>query len=310
MVTRRDFAKGTMGAGVAMAIQGTRSTHAETAPPARRRLIVDGQVHLYKAETPDSKWDPDAPKPPIPEFTVERLLPLMDEGGVDRVIIVPPGAMGDRNDYAIEVAQRYPKRFAVMGLFSVVKPNGADRLKAWKQQPGMLGVRLTFVGAHEKKLLDNGAADWFWPVAEKAGIPVMFHAPGNLQQRFASIAERHPDLTLIDDHVGMANYVPIEQSATDAIALAKYPNVSVKMKAGAQFAPEPYPYRNMSVQFRRVFDAFGPRRCHWETDLTKSFKEGGYRQRIAHFTEALDFLSEDDKDWIMGRAILERLKWA
>jgi hypothetical protein len=39
--------------------------------------------------------------------------------------------------------------------------------------------------------LSNGTADWFWPAAEKAGIPVMFLAPGNLPT-FARIAERHP----------------------------------------------------------------------------------------------------------------------
>ena len=35
----------------------------------------------------------------------------------------------------------------------------------------------------------------------------------------------------------------------------------------------------------------------------------GYRQRITHFTEQLPFLSEQDKDWIMGRAIVARLNW-
>jgi predicted TIM-barrel fold metal-dependent hydrolase len=309
MVTRRDFAKSVIGAGLATAMQGEQSAHAQTAAPARRRVIVDAQVHVYNAETPEVRWDPEATRPPLPEFPAERLLPLMDEAGVDRVIIVPPQVMRDNNDYAIEVARRYPGRFAVMGLFPVANPKGADRLTSWRQQPGMLGVRATFVNDHEKKVLAEGAADWFWPAAEKAGVPVMFQAPGNLS-RFAAIAERHPALPLIDDHIGMASYIPIEQSATDSIALARYPNVSVKMKAGAQFAPEPYPYRNMNVQLRRVFDAFGPRRCHWETDLTKTFDNGGYRQRIAHFTQALDFLSEDDKDWIMGRAILERLRWA
>jgi len=28
------------------------------------------------------------------------------------------------------------------------------------------------------------------------------------------------------------------------------------------------------------------------------------RQRVTHFTEELSFLSESDKDWVMGRAIL------
>lgn len=41
-------------------------------------------------------------------------------------------------------------------------------------------------------------------------------------------------------------------------------------------------------------------------------KEGAkatYRQRITQFTEELDFLSEADKDWVMGRALLARLGW-
>jgi hypothetical protein len=37
------------------------------------------------------------------------------------------------------------------------------------------------------------------------------------------------------------------------------------------------------------------------------FDKATYRQRITHFTEELPFLSEADKDLIMGRAILARL---
>jgi L-fuconolactonase len=45
------------------------------------------------------------------------------------------------------------------------------------------------------------------------------------------------------------------------------------------------------------------------TDFTNSYVKGSYRQRITHFTEELNFLSESDKDWVMGRAITQRLKW-
>jgi hypothetical protein len=50
-------------------------------------------------------------------------------------------------------------------------------------------------------------------------------------------------------------------------------------------------------------------RCYWGTDLTNSYHKASYRRRIAHFTETLDFLSNEDKEWVMGRAILERLGW-
>ena len=58
-----------------------------------------------------------------------------------------------------------------------------------------------------------------------------------------------------------------------------------------------------------LFDAYGPQRCYWGTDLTNGFAKATYKQRITHFTEELPFLSEQDKDLIMGRAILTRLGW-
>ena len=48
----------------------------------------------------------------------------------------------------------------------------------------------------------------------------------------------------------------------------------------------------MTVHLRRVFDDYGPQRCYWGTDLTNSFAKATYRQRITHFTEELNLLSE------------------
>ncbi len=102
----------------------------------------------------------------------------------------------------------------------------------------------------------------------------------------------------------------IPAAIDQAIALAKYPNVSVKLSGAVGNSLEPYPFRDMTVYLQRLFDAYGPQRCHWGTDITNSFANASYRQRVTHFTEELSFLSESDKDWVMGRAILARLKWA
>jgi predicted TIM-barrel fold metal-dependent hydrolase len=95
-----------------------------------------------------------------------------------------------------------------------------------------------------------------------------------------------------------------------SVALARFPNVSVKLSAAPLLSSEPYPFRDLTPHIRRLFDAYGPRRCYWGTDMTNSFVKATYRQRITHFTETLNFLSEEDKDWIMGRAIVTRLGWA
>jgi len=295
--------------GTALAIQGKPMANAQ---PARKRTIVDAQVHLWKAESEDWKWVPGR-KPQLPEpFSIEKLMSLMDEAGIDRAVIVPPSWPGDRNDYGLEAARRYPNRFAVMGRLSLQNPESVALLPKWKEQPGMLGVRLTFM-REQSALLASGAADWFWPAAEKAGLPVMFLAPNNIP-KFAPIAERHPGLRLIIDHMSLMQEIAQERkigrAIDDVVALAKYPNVSVKLSSAPTYSFDFYPWRDMTEHIKRCFDAYGPRRCYWGTDLTNAFAKSTYRQRITHFTEELPFLSEDDKDWVMGRAILARLGWA
>jgi predicted TIM-barrel fold metal-dependent hydrolase len=277
------------------------------------RMIVDAQVHLWKAESPDWPWV-QGRKPQLPEpFTIEKLVSLMDEAGVDRAVIVPPSWPGDRNDYGLEAAHRYPTRFAVMGRLPIEKREQAEALlPTWKQQPGMLGVRLTFQN-DMMKLLTEGHADWFWPMAEKFGLPVMFFAPKNIS-KFAAVAERHPGLTMIIDHMSLnldiAKEGKIKESIDSVVAMAKYPNVSVKISSAPTYSFESYPWRDMTEHLKRCFDAFGPRRSYWGTDLTNAYSKSTYRQRITHFTEELPFLSNADKDWVMGKAILQTLKWA
>jgi predicted TIM-barrel fold metal-dependent hydrolase len=310
MLTRREFIGTTLVAGAAL----STSAHHARPQPTNKRMIVDAQVHLWKANSPDWPWNPGA-RPQLPEpFTIERALPMMDEAGVDRVVIVPP-SINDRNDYALEAAKRYPNRFAVMGRIKLQDPQSAVLLPTWKQQPNMLGVRLTFNTPETLAWLSDGTADWFWPAAEKARIAVMFLAVGEVA-RFAGIAERHPQLTLIIDHMGLnsssrTNRVSDIAAAIDqAITLAKYPNVSVKLSGAVGNSIEPYPFRDTAVYVQRLFEAYGPQRCHWGTDITNSLAKASYRQRVTHFTEELSFLSESDKDWVMGRAILARLNWA
>jgi len=311
MITRRGLIGSTLGA-AAMTAAGSQPGRPEG---ARKRMIVDAQIHLWKAESDDWKWVPNA-KPQLPEpFTIERALPLMDEAGVDRAVVVPPSWHGDRNDYALEAVKRYPNRFAVMGRIALQDPKSAALLPGWKSQPGMRGIRVTFLGPAAKWLTD-GTADWFWPEAEKAGVPVMFLAPGSGAQ-FARVAERYPQLQLIADHMGMSlsdeavRAGKFDGPIGDILALAKYPNVSVKLSGSANYSRQPYPYADLNPYIKRLFEAYGPQRSYWGTDITNgAFGQATYRQRIAHFTEALDFMSDEDKDWVMGRAIMARLRWA
>ena len=67
------------------------------------------------------------------------------------------------------------------------------------------------------------------------------------------------------------------------VALAKYPNVSVKVSASPGLSRQPYPFRDVA-EHQAVLEAYGPQRSYWGTDITNSYAKASYRQRITHFT--------------------------
>src|SRR4051812_17899234 len=119
-------------------------------------MIIDSQVHLWEAHKPDRPWPAEFIGKPMfvaapgarphreEPLGAEEMLAVMDATGVDRAVIVPPSPVGDENLTAIEAVAKFPKRFAIMGRFNPEAAGARARLETWLQQPGMLGIRMTF----------------------------------------------------------------------------------------------------------------------------------------------------------------------
>jgi predicted TIM-barrel fold metal-dependent hydrolase len=123
------------------------------------------------------------------------------------------------------------------------------------------------------------------------------------------VAERHPGLRLVIDHLAMAAGKDDEAFAglPEVLRLARLPNVAVKASALPCYSSEAYPFPALHPYIRQVYDAFGPRRMFWGTDWTRL--PCTWREGMTLFTEELPWLSEEDKEWIMGRAVCEWLGW-
>jgi len=275
-------------------------------------LVADAQIHLWGAETAARPWPPGgAQRAHQPDaIGKDQALAAMKDAGVDRAVIVPPSWEGERNDLALEAARLHPDRFAVMGRFPLEKPESHALVDTWKRQPGMLGMRFTFNTAEQRPWLTDGTADRLWPAVERAGIPLMMSVSGQLPA-VDRIAERHPGLKLVIDHLGIRSGMKGDAAFAglpQLCALARRPNVAVKASALPCYSIEPYPFRDVHAHIRRVYDAFGPRRTFWGTDWTRL--PCSWRQAVTLFTEELPWLSASDKEWIMGPALCEWLGWA
>jgi len=271
-------------------------------------LIADAQVHVWAANTPERPWAPGTRRHRANPLTSEDLLREMNAAGVDRVVIVPPSLDGNRNDLSVAAAHAHPDRFAVMGKIDVKHPNAPERLAQWRTQPGMLGLRFNFKRAPQT--LNSGDADWVWGVAQEAGVPIYVGVSHENVHVFDAIAERHPRLRLIFDHLALASGVKDEVAFRDLdklLVTARRPNIAVKVSALPCYTDAPYPYRNLHTHVRRVYDVFGPQRMMWGSDLSRL--RGSYRECVTMFTEEMQWLPANDLEWIMGRSLCEWLGW-
>ena len=266
-------------------------------------LIVDSHVHL---------WATGKPSPAhrqVPSLSAEELIREMDEAGVSAAVIQPPAWDKTSNEVAVEAARRFPKRYAVLGWFSPDKEDIDKTVAGWRNRPGMLGFRFTFSEPHQASWPTDGTLEKVCAAAEREGLPVAL-ACATFLPVVGGIAARHPKLKLLVDHLG-APLRAKDQAAyanlPDLLALAKHPNVAVKASSAPGCSSDPYPFRSIEAYLRGIYDAFGPERMFWGTDITRM--PCSYRQCVTQFTEELPWLKGRDLDLVMGRALCDWIGW-
>ena len=266
-------------------------------------LIVDSQVHIWKSGTPVIIHRQ------IPQYTRDDLLKEMNEGGVDAVVLCPPSWDPQANEISMQAAAAHPERFCVLGNFDPKDPASPARVEKWREQPGMVGLRFAFLRKGEDTWLTDGTMEWVWAAAEKQGLPVALLVPGKLNV-VDQIATKYPRLKIMIDHMARVRHTMDDSGFADLdvlLALAKHPNVAVKLSGAPSYSSDVYPYRNVHQYIKRIVDAFGPQRSFWGTDVTRM--PCNYHQCVTMYTEEMPWLKGDDLELVMGRAICEWLGW-
>jgi predicted TIM-barrel fold metal-dependent hydrolase len=236
----------------------------------------------------------------------------MNDAGVDAAAIHPPHWDPDSHAMALAAVRDYPGRFAIMGSLALDRPESRSLIANLRDQPGVLGLRYLFLSEPQRTWLRDGSLEWLWAAAERANVPIAMMATDSFPA-VAAIAERHPGLRLTIDHLGgRGGNTTLKDSAAmthmpELLALAKHPNIAVKATGAPGYSSESYPFPAMHIYLRQIYDAFGPERMFWGTDITKM--PIPWRQCITMFTEELPWLSDADKVLIMGEAICSWWAW-
>ena len=274
--------------------------------------VIDAQVHAYERDHPGRPWA--APLHGPAEVTGEDMVAAMDAVGVDGALLVSPWTMYRFDpSYALEVHAAHPGRF---GLVTPVDPRRADVsdvVADWAASPGAVGVRLMLWGDNPGDAEDPGV-NRVLDAAARYGLPLCVLGWGRLPV-IEQLAARHPETQLVLDHLGLRQ--PFEPPAPRepfadlgaVLALARFPNVVVKVTGAATLSHSPFPFDDLWVPLGQIFDAFGIDRCMWGTDWTRAVAIVSYHDAVAAFRET-DRLSVSDRETLMSGTLQRVFNWA
>jgi|TARA_B110000196_G_scaffold186812_1_gene160141 L-fuconolactonase len=274
--------------------------------------VIDSQVHVYAANTPDRPWH-SVPNWPD-HVTGDEMVAAMDAVGVDGAIFISSFSMYQYDSsYAVEVQQAHPGRFGLVKPVNPDNPAVADVIAEWKETPGTVGIRIMMTPEAERDPTDPGL-DVILREAVRHDFPVNMLSWGNIDAGIA-VVDRHPDTRFIIDHLSILQ--PRTPPAAPepwadlpkVLDLAKRPNAVIKVSGACTLSREPYPFPDIWDPLARVFDAWGLDRCLWGTDWTRAFAVVNYENAVEPF-RLTDRLSDSDREVLMGGACAKAYGWS
>lgn len=280
--------------------------------------ILDAQVHAWEPASPRFPWDPAHAKATgwrhfadgaVP---VDDLIPAMDEAGVTGALLVTPQIYGFDNRYSLEAAHRHPGRFGVVGRVDPHRPDVDEQVQAWKAAPAAAGIRIVVITEEQREQLRAGAFDRLLQAAERHDVPVAMFPPYSLSA-LERVVRRFTELRLVIDHLGLAQpplMTPAEDpldALVDLVALARYPNVSVKVSGVPTLSGKGFPFADTWPYVERTIEAFGADRTMWGSDYTRV-------RELHSYTEAVDFacalpLSSSEKRALHSETLRRVFQW-
>ena len=271
--------------------------------------IIDVQVHAYERNYPGRPWAGHLHGPD--SATGQEMVAAMDAVGVDAAIIVSTFNLY-RHDpsYALEVYNTYPERFRVVVPVDPTDPAMDSIVADWAKTKGAVGIRIML----RDELLSDPAdprLNRAFAAAGRNGLPVNFLCWGRLDDG-AELVRRNPDTVIVIDHLGLLQTdPPAAEPWADLpklLALAKYPNVRVKISGACTLSREPFPYNDIWDPVMKIIDVFGIDRCMWGTDWTRTSGMVTYEQGVKPFL-LTDRLSDSDRAALMGGTLERVYKW-
>lgn len=260
-------------------------------------MLVDTHTHVVAA---DLDRYPHDPRPGAGDWyvdvphTAEQLMTLMDEAGVDRVVLVQAvSAYRHDNRYVIDAALARADRCTSVVCLDVTRADAPDVLQRMITRQGVRGLRWW--------ALDGAPLDVrpVWDVLAATGSPVVITCFADRLDELAALVPTLPPVPIALDHCGFADLargVPGSLRALAALPTLHFKVSTIVLDAIAE-------HGDVRDGLADLVDGLGADRVMWGSDFSQTH-DRPYRELVELARHASSRLPDEARADFLGNTAL------
>jgi L-fuconolactonase len=275
---------------------------------AGARGWIDAHSHIWSSDV--QRWPLAAGQTPAdldpPSFTDAELMAVAKLEGVERVVLIQHSIyhLFD-NSYLLDAVARHGDRFRAVGMVDdrAKEPAGAMRRLLPR---GVTGFRITpFIRKpDEEHWLSGSGMHAMWKAAADTRQAMCCLIDASELPSLDRMCAAHPETPVVVDHFAR---IGVDGELRDAdigalCKLARFEHTAVKISAVYALGKKQPPHLELTPMIKRLIDAFGPKRLMWASDSPYQLQKGNtYAASIALVRDKLDFVTKEDRQWLLRK---------
>jgi len=213
---------------------------------------------------------------------------------------------GFDNSYMLEILHSSPKMFKGIAVVNW-KSNEPDVTMRRMANEGVRGFRIHPGGSPAATWLDGKGFDMMFRCGATEGLALCLLIDPDVLPAVGLQCKRFPDTPIVIDHIARigADGIIRDSDVEALCALARCPNVKIKVSAFYALGDKKPPHLDLIPLIKRIYEAYGPKRLMWGSDCPFQLMNETYEDSISLIRDHLDFLSAEDREWMLRRTAEE-----
>jgi L-fuconolactonase len=265
-------------------------------------MRVDAHHHLWRPARGDYGWlTADLPAL-YRDFDAENLRPLLKAADIDATILVQAAPTDAETEYLLAIARETAWIAGVVGWMDLAAPDAPARVARLAASPRLVGLRPMLQDLPDPNWILNGAASDGLSAMAAHGLVFDALVRNSQLPAIVELAKRFPALSIVLDHAGKPRIggSPGQDWHSAMGALAKLPNMSVKLSGLLTEAPAGAGHEILAPYMDRLLETFGPERILWGSDWPVLNLASDYRAWTAIAEDLTGGLRPDARRAIWG----------